>query len=189
MRTLLIIGGFLGLTLVAWWVVGLAANRASVSGVVYVDGNGNGQRDEGEPGLVDVAVSNGSDVVLSDARGRYRLDATGTDFVFVIKPAGFKLPQDALARPQFFHRLASSPAASHDFALIEAPEAGEDFSVLVLADPQPYNDKQLDYFRRSIVADVNHPESFRFGLTLGDIVGDVPDLLQPMTEAISALVA
>ncbi len=187
MRTLLIICSVVGLTLVVWWMVVQASSSSSVAGLVYVDRNGNGQRDEGEAGLADVAVSNGREVVLSDARGHYRLNAEGANFIFVIKPAGYKLPLDTLARPKFFHALTGTPAPSHDFSLLKAAEASENFSVLVLADPQPYNDKQLEYFRRSIVADVENPQSFRFGLTLGDIVGDVPSLLEPMAEATATL--
>lgn len=173
--------------LAAWWMAGGAATPHSVLGYVYVDSNGNRERDDGEPGLAGVAVSDGRQVVLSDTHGRYQLDVEAATFVFVIKPAGYKLPLGSRVRPQFFHALTTSPSRSYDFALIEDADAGEKFSVLVLADPQPYNEKQLDYFRRGIVADVSQPGAFRFGLTLGDIVGDMPDLLEPMAEATAQL--
>ena len=46
---------------------------AEVTGVVYLDANGNGRRDPRERGLAGVKVSNGRDLAISDARGGYRL--------------------------------------------------------------------------------------------------------------------
>lgn len=46
---------------------------AKIAGIVYHDANGNGKRDKRESGIAKVAVSNGRDVVLTDAKGRYEL--------------------------------------------------------------------------------------------------------------------
>jgi len=45
-------------------------------GVVYEDRNANGQRDQGEPGVAEVPVSNQLEVVLTDAEGGYALPIT-----------------------------------------------------------------------------------------------------------------
>ena len=42
-------------------------------GVVFHDANGNGQRDAGEKGLADVRVSNGVNIVKTDAEGKYEI--------------------------------------------------------------------------------------------------------------------
>ena len=62
---------------------------AAVSGIVFVDLNQNGVHDAGEPPRGNVVVSNGLDVVRTDAEGRYSLAKGPRGFVFVTRPAGF----------------------------------------------------------------------------------------------------
>jgi hypothetical protein len=62
---------------------------ADVSGIVFVDSNQNGVRDAGEPPRSGVAVSDGLDVVRTDAEGRYSLAKGPRGFVFVTRPDGF----------------------------------------------------------------------------------------------------
>jgi len=52
-------------------VASLAWSAEIIRGVVFWDKNGNGIQDEGEPGLHDVSVSNGKEVVLTDGKGLY----------------------------------------------------------------------------------------------------------------------
>jgi len=47
--------------------------HAGVAGMVYFDANANGMYDEGEPGLGGVQVRVGSDVVVTDSLGRFRV--------------------------------------------------------------------------------------------------------------------
>jgi 3',5'-cyclic AMP phosphodiesterase CpdA len=62
---------------------------ADLSGSVFVDVNRNGVRDGGEPPRAGVAVSNGLDVVRTDAEGRYSLAKGPRGFIFLTRPAGF----------------------------------------------------------------------------------------------------
>ena len=86
------------------------ASAATVRGMVFDDRNGNGVRDAGEPGLAQVAVSNGTDVVLTDSGGRYELTAEDDTTLFVVKPRGWRPPLNAQNLPQFYHRLAPGAA-------------------------------------------------------------------------------
>lgn len=52
-------------------VDGLAADPGPLSGRVFDDANRNSRFDEGEAGVPGVSVSNGSEVVQTDAEGRY----------------------------------------------------------------------------------------------------------------------
>jgi len=62
-----------------------------VSGSVYVDVDGNRQRDPGERGIAGVAVSDQVNVVLTDAQGRYRFpEAGGLGVVYVTQPVGYR---------------------------------------------------------------------------------------------------
>jgi predicted MPP superfamily phosphohydrolase len=89
-----------------------------ISGVVFVDRNGNGNRDAGERGLAGVVVSNQQDVAQTDADGRYRLaDAGKTGLVFVSLPSGYA------SRTWYHHTAprADASSATFDFALTSVP--------------------------------------------------------------------
>lgn len=61
-----------------------------VRGIVYLDANGNGNRDRDERGLAQVAVSNQFDVALTDANGGFELPGPGpAGLVFVSIPDGY----------------------------------------------------------------------------------------------------
>jgi hypothetical protein len=91
---------------------------ASVTGRVFLDRNGNGRRDAGEPGIGGAAVSNQDQVVLTGADGAYALPGPGvTGIVFVSVPNGYA------ARGWFFRTIDSSASnrGAVDFALARAP--------------------------------------------------------------------
>lgn len=63
---------------------------AEFTGRVYVDRNHNGVWDKGEKCLKGVAVSDGLNVVLTDANGIYRLSGHNKEkFLFITTPSGF----------------------------------------------------------------------------------------------------
>ena len=64
--------------------------QRSVHGVVFDDANGNGVMDPTERPVPGVVVSNQSDVVTTDAAGRYRLPAGEKTIVFVSVPTDWK---------------------------------------------------------------------------------------------------
>lgn len=181
---------------------GAAANRPEIDecpvkarGVVYLDINENNVRDEGEPGIPGVPVSDGRRVVLTDQEGRWELPVEGDAELFVIKPSGYALPTNDRGTPQFYyvHRPGGSPPfefsgvpptgpipGSIDFPLRPAEESPR-FRVVLFADPQPQFPSQLDYTLRTAVSEIRNSVSTDFGMTLGDIVGDNLDLLDGYT--------
>ena len=66
------------------------AQPGDVSGVAFIDANGNGARDSGERGLANVVVSNQDTVIATDASGAYRLPRAATGLVFVSVPDGYR---------------------------------------------------------------------------------------------------
>jgi predicted MPP superfamily phosphohydrolase len=80
--------------LLATAVVGTAATAGAqatdISGVAFVDANGNGMRDQGERGLAGVAVSNQDAVATTDHTGAFRLPRGGYGVVFVSVPDGYR---------------------------------------------------------------------------------------------------
>lgn len=161
-------------------------------GVVYVDRNGNLRRDADEPGVPEVSVSNGLDVVRTSAEGRYEIPLPEGSILFISKPAQYDIPVDENQLPRFFYRHypeGSAPVASWaypvidptgplpasiDFALVESDDAAHPyFRALVFADPQAGTDDQEDMFREDIIAElIGNPHDARFGVTVGDIVND-----------------
>ncbi|HVI59800.1 MAG TPA: calcineurin-like phosphoesterase family protein [Luteimonas sp.] len=182
----------------ALWLACGGAFAQAQGGVVFDDGNGNGVRDAGEAGIAGVAVSNGRDLVRTDAQGRYALSMRAGQTVFVVKPAGWRAPRGEEGLPAFW-RQQPLPAASSlrygglpvgpvldrvDFALRRAPAPDADLDVLVFADPQPKSRTDVDYYRRDIVAPLAGTRA-ALGLSLGDIVDD--DLsLYPQVNAVTA---
>jgi hypothetical protein len=193
------------------WVLALAAGLALASvagalpqtatGVVFHDKNGNGVRDAGEPGLSKIPVSNGMDVVLTDAQGRYTLTVDDWTTLFVIKPSGWKTAVDPANNvPQFFyvHRPQGSPEVKYggvaatgalpdsvDFAL-EKQREPKKFRVLCLGDTQPRNQTEVDYQSQELVAEVAGIDA-AFGMTLGDLVFDDLSVLEPMAASIGMI--
>lgn len=167
-------------------------------GVVFHDLDGNGQRDQGEPGIAGVAVSNGVEVTKTDAEGRYELSVDNDNIVFVIKPSDYRFPVDCNNLPLFYyiHKPTGSPTPSKykgvaptgplptsiDFPLISQPEKTS-VSALVFGDPQPYNLTELDLLKRGVISEVEGIKGVDFGISLGDIVGNNLDLIPPYIDA------
>jgi hypothetical protein len=157
-----------------------------VKGYVYEDANRNGKKDRRERGVGHVAVSNGREVVRTDADGRYVLPVDSDNIIFVIKPAGYRIETDGYNLPRSFyvHKTGGSPAlryegvkptgqlpASLDFALVKYDEP-ETFTAFVFGDSQPYSENEVRYFEQGIVEDAKTVAAPVFGITLGDLVGD-----------------
>ncbi len=181
---------------------GSVLGQGQVKGLVYEDLNGNGKKDKKEAGLAKVAVSNGREVVLTDAQGRYELPLGQDQTIFVIKPSGYRLPLNEFNLPQFYrhHKPQGSPKTkfagvaatgeipkSVDFALIKQAEPAE-FKILVFGDPQVYSEEQVSFFRKGIIDEVKtKTDGVRFGISMGDEVGDNPDLYPSYKKAIQQL--
>ena len=168
-----------------------ALSQKSVSGYVYEDKNGNGQRDKKEKGIAGIGVSNGVEVSRTDAAGKYTLPVGNDNIIFVIKPSDYNLPVSNRQLPVFYylHKPLGSPEnfkykgtaptgplpKSVDFALLPSEEE-KDFTTLVFGDPQPYTVDEMDYYARGVVSEVEGIRNVKFGISLGDLVGNALDL-------------
>ena len=187
-------------TCLAMWHCVYAQNKAT--GYVFEDKNGNGKKDKGEKGLAAVGVSNGVDVVATDANGKYELTVGNDNIVFVVKPSGYSVPVNENQLPQFYynHKPAGSPAnfkykgvaatgalpAFINFPLKPSAEPAQ-FTTLLFGDPQPYTQKEVEYFDRGIVSEVSGIKNISFGLSLGDLVGDDLSLHNPYIQAVKKI--
>lgn len=141
-------------------------------------------------------VSDGVRLAVADAHGRYRLDADPGRPVFLVKPAGYWMPDNAWWRPA---------GECGDFAVGD-PEGNLHWSpgasrVLVVADPQVKSMDDVDYFRRDVMATIHEDFLSGFGIipgrgpvveggpaelgiVLGDITDDDPSLHPVIVDAL-----
>lgn len=169
------------------------------TGVVFEDLNGNGKKDRREKGIEGVAVSNGVQVVQSNAQGKYELPVSNDKILFVIKPTHYQVPVDEHNLAQFFynHKTNGSPdldfdgvrstgklPKSIDFALLPG-ESKEAFTSLIFGDPQPYNIEEVKFFADGVVAEVEEIKGVDFGLSLGDLVWDDLTLFPLYIQAVA----
>ncbi len=134
-------------------------------------------------------VSNGRDVAVTGADGRYTLPLPDAATIFVVKPAGFMPPLDPATNLPRFYRLyqpQGSPAslnllfegiaptgpmpASLDFPLKRQDEPNA-FDVVLVTDPQPETEAEVDFVREDLIEALAHTDA-KFGLTAGDVMFD-----------------
>lgn len=176
----------------------MAFSQTSVSGYIYEDANSNLKKEKSEMGIEKVAVSNGVQVVLTDKNGKYILPIQENQTIFVIKPSGFKTPLKDNNLPQFYYQYKPNGSPTDfkykgtlptgelpkeiNFALNKQTE-DKNFDILVFGDPQPYTEKELDYFKRSIVNEVKSTKKNTvLGISLGDLVGNDLSLQKPYAD-------
>ncbi|KAB7768158.1 calcineurin-like phosphoesterase C-terminal domain-containing protein [Xanthomonas maliensis] len=180
------------------------ARDAIVDGIVYEERDGKAGRSASEPGLADIAVSNGEQIVRTDAQGRYRLPVRDGQTVFVIKPGDRRFVPAADGLPAFWRHYAptgsvklryktipATGAQTHDwnFALTPRDQAatGKGFEMLVFADSQTATLTDVGYYQRDIVVPLVGKTSARLGTTLGDIVSDDLSLYPALNKVTTQL--
>ncbi len=118
-------------------------SRATVSGTVFDDRDGDGVRDQNEHGVEGVLVSDGVSIVQTGGTGGYELEVDPerriTDLVFITQPSGYTVPNDEFMTPRFWADLGQLGADDErvaDFALTRVPGSEDDeFSFANIADP------------------------------------------------------
>ena len=176
-------------------------DQPMATGIVFVDQNNDGKFDGGDAPFSGVRVSNGYDIATTDQQGRYRLPIAPDTILFVIKPSGFHCGHNANQLPQFFyvHKPDGSPALKYpgskptgdlpesiDFPLYKNAEP-ETFKILLFADPQPRDNKEVDYVAQDVVKELIDSKEHAFGVTLGDIAFDNLNTFEPLNQTIALI--
>lgn len=173
-----------------------AKNGDVARGVVFLDRNANGRRDSSERGIRGVSVSNGIDVVRTDAQGRYAIPLPPESILFITKPAEFDVPVDENNLPRFYYihyPTGTPPVAafrypviaptgplprSIDFALLPG-DPNRWFKAMAFADPQARTDEFEDMLREDVVDElIGNPHGASLGITVGDVVDDTLSLYE-----------
>ena len=154
--------------------------------------------------LPGVLVSNGRDVVRTDATGLFDLPLAPGQTIFAIKPAGFapqvdpatKLPMiahvhDPEGTPSElafrYHGMPATGAApsflEFFFSRVAEPDA---FDVLLLTDPQPESTLEIEFIRDDVVAGLIGANA-AFGITCGDLMFDDLSMYHRYNRIIGAI--
>jgi len=164
MRKLIVGAVLLTATHVAAQVPASGPAPVEIHGSVFVDQNGNGSRDDGEPGVAGAAVSDQVDVVATGPNGEFRLERSqGFGLVFVSLPDGY------LAAGRFWKRLSGSAGSERiDFPLRQSGRA-DDFTFVHASDPHL---SQSSLPRLVKLRELARTLSPAFVLITGDLVKD-----------------
>ncbi|WP_339815224.1 calcineurin-like phosphoesterase family protein [uncultured Imperialibacter sp.] len=183
----------------------LAAQPSIAKGTVYVDANENGVFDTGETGIEGVKVSNGVDVVKTNAEGQYEIELPAESILFISKPANYRVPLNEVQLPQFYYRHypKGTPAVADwkwsvieptgnlpeviNFPLLEG-SVPDHFKAMGFADPQTTTDEELDMMRKDIIdALFGNPYGAEFGMVAGDVVNDNLELYERHNRLMSQI--
>jgi predicted phosphodiesterase len=186
-------------TLLATAVSTANARDRRVSGRVFVDANFDGRRDKDEKGVPGVLVSNSIEVARTDKNGRYSLPLVDDAPVFVIKPAGYRLPLSADHIPAAYSLnkpngspdyikdgIAAEPVpAELDFPLYPA-ENEDTLKIGLLGDTQTRHKDEI-YYVGQLVAEQLIDEQFDFVVPLGDLVYDDLSKMLPLRQTLGRI--
>lgn len=162
-------------------------------GLAFDDRDGDGRHDRGEPGVADVAISDGRGLTRTDRDGRYRLRTAPGRTVFAIKPAEWSFGERADGLPAFWTHapspdlrelkyggiVATAERPRLEIALQRTAPRPPGLEVLIFGDPQVKSRDDVRYYARDIVDSVlaeTPAPAARLGVSLGDIADDVLSL-------------
>jgi hypothetical protein len=166
-----------------------------VKGMVFLDLNKNCVKDKEDTGMGGVLVSNGREVVETNQSGNWTLPLSDDSLFFVIKPAGYAVPLNGDMIPQYYY-LLSSPTSEGETAVHGWPESidfplhrqneSARFSVLLFGDPQARGLREVNFITRDVVEECIGTDAI-FGITLGDIVAEDPNLFAEISQSIGKI--
>ncbi len=165
-------------------------------GFVFHDVNENGIRDDGEPGIEGVRVSDQRSVTATDEMGRWVLPEHDEAIYFVVKPRGYRTALSENNLPLFYHVHKNTEALpfaeptvqptgplpeSVDFGLIPQTEPDQ-FKALFLGDPQPRSVEEVDFLAHDVLEEMVGTDA-GFAVVLGDISFDNKATYLPYIQA------
>lgn len=131
-------------------------------------------RDTEGKGIAGVVVSDGLNTVVTDAKGRFKMDADADSrFVFVSTPSGYI--SSTLSGEDLFYKEIREDVKKYDFILKKNDKDDTNHNVIVIADPQISERSELSDLAKQADDMAEYVKEmdgdYTFGLCLGDIVG------------------
>jgi hypothetical protein len=149
--------------------------------------------DEAGKGLAGVAVTDGTTIVSTDARGRYSFyTIANAPFVYISLPAGYEIPHDR-GVAQFYKKINAQKGAFHaSFQLKRLERSDKKHFTILWADPQINTDEQAQQLITVSAPDTRaHVQELLkegpvHGITAGDIYWDNFAMIPPYKKAVEA---
>ncbi len=140
--------------------------------------------------LNSIAQTNGSEVVKTDSEGKWTLPISNETGLFVIKPANYTVPLNSDKIPQHFfiykkRNSGNSKNSPVDFPLIKSTDQKK-FSALFFGDTQARGIKEVNYINHDVVEECIGTDAL-FGVSLGDITADGPELFNEINQGIAQI--
>jgi hypothetical protein len=165
--------------------LGVRADPVRVRGVV----------ESGGKGLGSVSVSDGLSVVRTDGNGEFELlSAPGAEFVFVTLPAGMEIPRNSTGTARFYEPLRRDAGGEQTVRISLSPRPSTDdrHALLLLADIQTQNEREMGRFHAESVPDVQATVRElgtvpAFGVSCGDIMYDHLELYPEYERGVSRM--
>jgi hypothetical protein len=133
-----------------------------LAGTVFLDRNGDGERQPDETGVAGARVSDQQSTVLTGARGEWSIaHAGGYGVVYASAPAGYRVAGS-------FWKPASPGAIAIDFPLVAAPTP-RSFTFIHASDPHVSEASVARLRAARAIVEQQHPD---FVLMTGDLVKD-----------------
>ncbi len=148
-------------------------------------------------GIEGVAVTDGYTFTLTDKNGVYQMVAdTNALSVYYTTPAEYEINQDSTGIPVFYSTepLDFTKVNRNDFQLKKLPAVEEDFTLIVVGDPQVKELAHVERYINETVKDIRTTVNAGmadgtiknvYAITLGDVTFDSIDLWDPMRKSMS----
>ena len=142
-------------------------------------------------GIMNVPVSDGFNIVQTDVEGSYSLITNrNADFVMLTIPTEYEVPF-VNSLPDISKRIDKNLDEQQlNFTLTRLSSPEDSYRMIVYADPQVYNNDDLDKFEHSvkdIVATMQEENTPVYLMCCGDIVFDQPQLFERYKQIISTI--
>lgn len=144
----------------------------------------------GGEGLASVAVTDGTNIVKTDANGFYSiLTLADSRFVYITVPSGYDVDCKDSTIPQFYKEISS--ADNFDFSLTKSNIDVNRHVFFVHTDAQVTSLEDVELYKTVVADNVSLAKNYgnikQFAFDCGDIVGDSPWFFPAYIEAVAPL--
>ncbi|MFI0430271.1 calcineurin-like phosphoesterase C-terminal domain-containing protein [Mariniflexile sp. HMF6888] len=174
------------ISIVLFFIGDLYAQSQVIKGIVFLDTNENGIFDGGEATLQNIPISNGRDIVLSNAKGAYSIEYVKGNLIFLLKPSGYisKTNKNNIVQ-SYFNPQKLGTSTNIDFPLYEHPE-NDKVKVALLGDVQVDVMDDVYHVGKLVAEELigNKPD---FIIPLGDLSFDNLEIFNPLSQVLGLI--
>lgn len=167
-------------------LIAFSQSSKTISGTIYIDINQNNNKDTDEVGLANIMVSNGKDIVKTDAKGHYKIAKIEGNTVFVIKPESYMFRLNKQNTVQFFVPFDTIQAVEkNDFALYPHQE-NKPTKIVLLGDTQVDVIDDVHHVGKLVTEELMDKE-IDFIVPLGDLSFDNLSIFDPLSQTLGLI--